>query len=139
MKIINQISKLIVAGGFVSTTLLSGGVVITPAATAEEFSAPHPALVIAPASIPRDYQDQVVRLKLTIDAKGRARAIDLLDGRDPRLVRHLLPVVAKWQFTPAMKNGEAVTATVVLPLRLVEGANERSARPVARLAAASLR
>ena len=34
---------------------------------------------------------------------------------------HLLPAVAQWKFTPAMKNGRAVSADVVLPIELVDG------------------
>lgn len=111
-----------VAGGLFSAATLSARVVVTPPATEPAFTAPAPAMVVAPTNIPRRYQNETVRLSLTIDKEGRPRHIDLLDGRDPGLVRHLLPAIAQWQFKPATRNGEPVAVEVVLPLTLVESA-----------------
>lgn len=108
-----------VTGGLFSASVLSAGVVVTPLVTESEFVAPAPMKVVAPANIPRHYQNETIRISLTVDEQGRARNLDLLDGRDPSLVQRLLPAVAQWQFKPATKNGQPVSAHIVLPLQLV--------------------
>ncbi len=109
-----------VTGGLFAASALSAGVVISPLVTESEFVAPAPVKVVAPANIPRHYQNETIRVSLTVDADGRASNVDLIDGRDPSLMRRLLPAVAQWQFKPALKNGRPVSADVVLPLQLVE-------------------
>ncbi|RXK54956.1 hypothetical protein ESB00_03395 [Oleiharenicola lentus] len=109
-----------VTGGLFAASALSAGVVISPLVTESEFVAPAPVKVVAPANIPRQYQNETIRVSLTVDADGRARNVNLVDGRDPSLVRRLLPAVAQWQFKPALKNGRPVSAEVVLPLQLVD-------------------
>jgi hypothetical protein len=84
------------------------------------FRAPSPLKVVAPVDIPRRYQNETIRVSLTVDADGRAHNVQLLAGRDPSLVKRLLPVVTRWQFQPATMNGEPVSAHVVLPLQLVD-------------------
>jgi hypothetical protein len=109
-----------VTGGLFAASALSAGVVISPLVTESEFVAPAPTKVVAPANIPRHYQNETIRVSLTVDADGRARNVDLLDGRDPNLVRHLLPAVAQWQFKPALKDGRPVSAQIILPVQLVD-------------------
>ncbi len=92
------------------------------------------ASALSAMNIPRDYQDATIRISLLVDEQGRAHYVDLLDGRDPRLVRHLLPVIAQWQFKPAMKDGRPVAVNVVLPLHLVERADALGGRTTARSA-----
>jgi hypothetical protein len=122
--------------GLLAASALSAGVVIADATSAHaEFTAPAPAMVVAPMNIPRDYQDTTIRISLRVDEQGRAHYVDLLDGRDPRLVRHLLPVIAQWQFKPAMKDGRPVAVNVVLPLRLVDRADALGERTAALPAA----
>jgi protein TonB len=110
------------AGGLLSAA--QAAVVVSPLSIeSPEFTAPVPAMVVAPDAIPRQYQNEVIRVSLTIDAQGRVHHADLLDGRDPGLVKRLLPAIAQWQFKPATKNGQPVAARVVLPLQLVESAD----------------
>lgn len=125
-----------VVGGLFSASVLSAGVVLTPLVTESSFTAPVPAMVVAPANIPRRYQNETIRVSLRVDAQGRAHSVDLLDGRDPALVRHLLPVIAQWHFTPAMQDGQPVAARIVLPLQLVESSDALGARAAARPLAA---
>lgn len=108
------------AGGLLAAA--SAAVIVTPLVTdSTTFTAPAPMKVVAPVAIPRRYQNETIRVSMTIDASGRAHNLDLLNGRDPSLVKRLLPAVAQWQFRPAMKDGRAVAANVVLPLQLVDG------------------
>jgi hypothetical protein len=121
------------AGGLLAASALSAGVVIAETSAAHaEFTAPAPAMVVAPMNIPRQYQDATIRVSLRVDEQGRAHYIDLLDGRDPGLVRHLLPAIAQWQFKPAMKDGRPVSVNVVLPLQLVDRADALGEKTAAR-------
>lgn len=109
-------------GGLILPVLTSHASTGTPEAraTVAGFRAPSPLKVVSPVDIPRRYQNETIRLSLTVDANGRAQNIHLLTGRDPSLVKRLLPAVARWQFQPATLNGEPVSANIVLPLQLVD-------------------
>jgi TonB family protein len=111
------------AGGLLSSAVVASASVVVDAAAMVErtsYSAPAPVKVVNPTGIARRYQGETIRLSLTVDEAGQPHNINLLTGRDPHLVRHLLPAVAKWQFAPAKKNGQAVTADIVLPIQLVD-------------------
>lgn len=110
------------AGGLLSASALSASVVIDPAPQAGRtgYTAPTPMKIVNPTGILRRYQGETIRLSLTVDAMGQPHNINLLSERDPHLVKHLLPAIAQWKFTPAMKNGRPVTADVVLPIALVD-------------------
>jgi len=122
-----NLKKIILAAaltsGLFASAVVSQAAVVVSAAAPEgvEYTAPVPLHVVSPVDIPRHYQNETIRLSLTIDETGRAHHVDLLSGRDPSLVKRLLPVVARWQFKPATLNGRAVSARVVLPLQLVDG------------------
>lgn len=110
------------AGGLLSASVLSASVVINPAVmtAGAEYSAPVPVKIVNPAGIQRRFQGETIRLSLTVDETGQPHNINLLAERDPNLVRNLLPAVAQWKFTPAMKNGRPVSANIVLPIELVD-------------------
>lgn len=88
----------------------------------EEFFRPSPVKIVSPAAVPRRYRSETVRVGFTVDAAGRVRHAQLLSPRDPILEKHLLPALAAWKFSPAKRNGQAVTVDVVLPLQLVDEA-----------------
>lgn len=112
----------VTAGLLFSSVVSSASVVVTEIATAPaEYTAPAPLKVVMPVDIPRRYQNEIVRLSLTVDESGRAHNVALLSGHDPVLVKRLLPVIARWEFKPATRAGEPVSADVVLPLQLVDG------------------
>jgi len=111
------------AGGLLtSAAVASAAVVVDPAALADgaAYSAPSPTRVVSPTGIARRYQGQTIRMSLTIDEAGRPHNISVLSEQDPHLLRQLVPAVAKWQFAPAKRNGQAVKADVVLPIQLVD-------------------
>lgn len=119
MKIKSIILAATLTGGLLSAA--SASVIVTPLVTdSTTFTAPAPVKVVAPVAIPRHYQGETIRVSMTIDESGRAHNLDLLNGRDPSLVKRLLPAVAQWQFKPAMKDGRAVAADIVLPVQLVD-------------------
>lgn len=110
------------AGGLLSVSVLSATVIINPVGMNESssYSAPAPLKIVNPTGILRRYQGETIRLSLTIDEAGLPHNIRLLSERDPHLVKYLLPAVAQWKFTPAMRNGRPVSANVVLPIALVD-------------------
>ena len=112
------------AGGLLSVSVLSATVIIEPVGMNEvsSYSAPAPAKIVNPTGILRRYQGETIRLSLTIDETGMPHNISLLSERDPQLVKYLLPAVAQWKFTPAMKNGRPVAANIVLPIQMVDNA-----------------
>jgi TonB family protein len=115
-----QFLAAVLLGGL-SASALSAAVVTNPVTTeVATYSAPAPMKVVNPTGISRRYQGETIRLSLTVDETGQPHNINLLAGRDPHLVRHLLPVVAKWQFAPAKQNGRPVSAHIVLPIQLVD-------------------
>jgi TonB family protein len=109
------------AGGLLSTAAVSqASVVVTDIVTDASFRAPVPVKVVSPQNLPRRYMNETIRLSLTIDETGKPHNVTLLSDRDPKLARNLLPAVEQWQFKPAMKDGRAFPAEVVLPLEVVE-------------------
>ncbi|MFZ5495967.1 MAG: TonB family protein [Verrucomicrobiota bacterium] len=109
------------AGGLLSPAAVSrASVVVSDLATGSAFRAPVPVKVVSPAGLPRRYQNEVIRLSLTIDEQGRPSNVALLTGRDPALVERLLPAVSQWRFQPAMRDGRPVSTRVVLPIEVVE-------------------
>lgn len=122
---IQRILRLAALGGGL-LSLLSG---VAPAAILpsvitldeQEMVAPAPRSIVTPVGVPRRYLNEVVRLSLTVDETGRPRHVRLLACKDAALARALLPAVARWQFSPALKHGRPVSVEVILPVELVEG------------------
>jgi len=110
------------AGGLLSASVLSAAVVIDSPVLAEgaSYSAPELVKIVNPAGISRRYQAETIRVSVTVDATGQAHNVSLLSASDPILAKQLLPVVAKWHFAPAKKNGQPVSADIVLPIQLVD-------------------
>jgi TonB family protein len=111
-----------VTAGLLSSAVVSSAAVVLSDLTVNsaEFTAPAPVKIVHPVGISRRHEGETVRVSLTIDDTGRAHNVHLVGGRDPDLVKYLLPAVAQWQFSPAKKNGRAVTTDVVLPIELVD-------------------
>lgn len=87
----------------------SDAMLLTPA---WELKPPYPASKIA------SEEEAVLRLRITIDERGRVIAVEPLDRVDPAFLesarRHLL---THWRYKPAMEGGRAVTSTTVIRLR----------------------
>ena len=62
-------------------------------------------------------QEAVLKLRLTIDARGRVTAVDPVGTADPSFLeaarRHIIKV---WRYRPAMEDGVAVPTTTVINL-----------------------
>jgi hypothetical protein len=123
MNLKNIILAATLAGVLLAPVVSSHAAVVvsTVVTDSDTFTAPIPIQVVSPVEVPRRYQNETIRLSLTVDATGRAKNVELLTGRDPSLVKRLLPAISRWQFKPATLNGRPVAADVVLPLQLVDG------------------
>jgi TonB family protein len=106
-------------GGLLSSA--SAAVAVAPLGLdGSGFVAPSPVKIVNPTGILRRYQAETIRVSLTVDAEGHARSVRLLSSGDAHLEKRLLPVIAKWEFAPAKKNGQPVSADIVLPIQLVD-------------------
>ena len=80
--------------------------------SAYEIRPPYPASKLASG------EEASLRLKLTIDERGRVIAVDPVGPADPAFLnsarRHLL---SRWRYKPASEGGRAVTSTTVITLK----------------------
>ncbi|MBC2605078.1 TonB family protein [Pelagicoccus albus] len=67
--------------------------------------------------LPSSVSDQrgEAKLKLTVDQHGFVAAADILESSNPALSAAAQEAALEWKFKPAIKNGEAVAATVIQP------------------------
>lgn len=86
-----------------------------------KFEAPVPVRTTEPIELPERHPGSSVKLTMTIDEFGRARNVRVASTNDQSSYRQLLDTVSQWQFTPARKDGKAVSARIELPLE-VKGA-----------------
>jgi TonB family protein len=86
-----------------------------------KFEAPVPIRTADPIELPERHPGSSVKLTMTIDEFGRARNVRVASTNDQSAYRQLLDTVSQWQFTPARKDGKAVSARIELPLE-VKGA-----------------
>lgn len=108
-------------GGLLSSAALATTTAAHHSATAAlKLEAPAPDRVVAPTGLPRSAEGATVTLALTIDAAGRPHDIQVVSRGDKGLTKSLVSAVSQWSFTPARKNGIAVPAKVLLPIRLVD-------------------
>ena len=75
-----------------------------------------------PLSKLRIEEEASLRLRLTIDPRGRVAAVDPVGSADPDFLaaarRHILKA---WRYTPATEDGAAVGSTVVITLKFELG------------------
>ena len=87
--------------------------------TGPRFDTPQSALRPPyPASKLDSDEEAALKLRLTIDERGRVVAVDPVGRADPAFLasarRHLL---ARWRYQPATENGRAVASSTVITLR----------------------
>jgi protein TonB len=86
-----------------------------------KFVPPAPIRIVEPTELLRRHAGATVTLSLTVDAAGLPHDIKIVQGQDQNLTARLLPAVAQWKFTPAMRNDTPVSAKILLPIKLVDG------------------
>jgi TonB family protein len=90
-----------------------------PGSGAVEVRAPVPLRKVDPKYVAAAVADRVegsVRLSAVIRKDGRVEAISLLHHLDDRLDRTAQEALAKWEFTPALRNGAAVDVDAVFEI-----------------------
>lgn len=116
---------IVLATALLGGLLCSTAFATTPAAhrqtvAALKIEAPVPARVVSPTGLPRRAEGSTVTLSLTIDAAGQPHDVKVVWGGDREVSRSVVSAVSQWSFTPARKNGVAVSSRVLLPLELVD-------------------
>jgi TonB family protein len=84
---------------------------------------------VDPKYIPSAISDRIegtVRLSAVIRSDGTVGSVELERGLDERLDRTAQEALAKWQFSPAMRNGEAIDVDILveIPFRLAPRAEK---------------
>ncbi len=106
------VSAATVSASFAAPTIAS-------AALAPAVRAPVPATIVRPVSLPRQYENSVVRVAMLVDSAGVPHNVAVV-GRVPYdLSFRVVPAVAQWRFTPASQDGHPIAMRVILPIRLV--------------------
>ena len=63
-------------------------------------------------------QEAVLRLRLSIDERGRVRSVEPLGAADPTfLASARAHLIRNWRYTPAMEGGRPVASSLVITLR----------------------
>jgi len=102
---------------------IGGGIVIDPPRHVPIKTGPRLAVTDSalrppyPLSKIREQEEATLKLRLTIDARGRVTAVDPIGKVDPTFLeaarRHILKV---WRYKPATEDGAAVSTTMVINL-----------------------
>ncbi len=86
-----------------------------------KLEAPVPVKVVQPVQLPERHGGSTVTLTMIVDATGKPRHVRVASTNDQSSYKQLVSTVSQWQFTPARKDGKAVSARIELPLE-VKGA-----------------
>ncbi len=70
-----------------------------------------------PADMKRDSVSGIVMLKLVIDENGDVLEKSVAKSTRAEFEAPALAAIGKWKFKPARKAGEAVRATITLPIK----------------------
>ncbi len=87
--------------------------------SAGNVSAPMPLRKVDPKYIPSAMADRVegkVRLAAVIRKNGRVDSVQLLQRLDDRLDRSAVDAIDKWEFEPALRNGQPVEVDAVIEI-----------------------
>jgi TonB family protein len=80
---------------------------------------PVPVAVVAPVAHSWDV-GQEVKVGFVVNTAGYASDISVVSSTDTELAGAVVAAVKQWRFTPAQRNGAAVEARVILPVRVVD-------------------
>src|SRR5258708_17510287 len=80
---------------------------------------PVPVQVVTP-SVDSRYAGSVVEIEFTVDKDGKPHDLASKSLVDFELEQEVKQAVEKWQFSPAMRNGQPVSMKVILPVRIVD-------------------
>lgn len=83
------------------------------------IGAPVPVTVVKPV-VGSEFAGTSVDLEFTVDVAGKPSGITARTPADATLVEELTRAIAQWRFEPLRRDGKAVPAKVVLPIRVVD-------------------
>jgi TonB family protein len=112
-------AKLLLAAALAGAALSSPVFAYTADAKKPVVTLPSVSKSVSPEGLSPLHKERVVRVALTINANGKASDIKIASPSDRNLREALIPALAQWEFTPATKDGKAVSARVLLPVQLV--------------------
>ncbi len=111
-----KIKSLLVASAFAGVLFSSASAITTAAAT--QFEKPAPLKTVQPILVPMNHLSSTVNLTMVIDRNGKPRNIRVANVSDQTAYKNIINTVAKWEFSPARRNGQAVATRVELPLEV---------------------
>ena len=79
---------------------------------------PVPVKAIAP-DVPTVDASMQIEVMFVVDTAGVPRDISVADAGDAGLKASLVEAVSQWRFRPLLRDGKAVPAKVILPVRIV--------------------
>jgi TonB family protein len=94
--------------------------ITTTAPQSVTFEKPAPVKTAGNIQLPQRHEGATVTVSMTVDENGKPRNVRVLDQGDQSQYKSLVAAVSKWEFSPARKNGKAVSTRVELPLEVVE-------------------
>ena len=107
----------IIISALIASTLISTSAL---AAVGQVEVKPRPIHVVEPTDLPHRYIGETVNVMILLDESGQPSEVKLVDhANDSELAESLVPAIAQWKFSPAQKNGEAVSHRVMLPVELI--------------------
>jgi hypothetical protein len=112
-----KIKSLVIASAFAGVLFSSASALTTNAAPVR-FEKPAPVKTVQPILVPTSHHSSIVNLTMVIDEAGKPSKIRVADVSDQSAYQGIIDTVAKWEFSPARKNGQPVATRVELPLEV---------------------
>ncbi|MCF7688634.1 MAG: energy transducer TonB [Cephaloticoccus sp.] len=81
---------------------------------------PVPLAVVSP-ELPAQYAGQRVMVEMVINKSGIPGSIKVKETKDVVLENKLIEAMTQWRFAPALRDGEPVETTVVVPIHIEDG------------------
>jgi TonB family protein len=87
---------------------------------------PVPVAVVSP-HVSSEYIGSTVELEFIVDTKGLVSDVSVKSSPDSTLSEEVVAAVKEWKFSPALRDGMAVTTKVVLPVHIVDSGSDYAA------------
>ncbi len=71
-----------------------------------------------PREVDEAFEEQTILVDSLIDAQGKLRFSRVVNAQDKRLAVAVLDSLARWEFSPAKRGGQAVAVRIRLPIKL---------------------
>ena len=118
--------RILVLASVASLALASSAFAVSPTTKYLEHykvlrtDVPLPVKIVSPTGLPQSAKDKTITFTMIIDRDGKPQNVTPVSPIEPAVAKILVPVVSKWQFTPAQQDGVAVARKIMLPIHLTE-------------------